>query len=170
MFARTGGRGAAQPEKKVVDLKADVMYPIEFRDTSAVCLVGNVAFYHSGAVITCDSAVRYSEKHMECFGNVLINKNDTYVYGDRADYNGETHVANVYSDLVKVVDGDATLYTYKFLFNTKTNVGEFADGGVVTNRENQLESDRGYYYANDRTVICVDRVEIRSEEYDLTGD
>ena len=81
MFARTGGRGAAQPEKKVVDLKADVMYPIEFRDTSAVCLVGNVAFYHSGAVITCDSAVRYSEKHMECFGNVLINKNDTYVYG-----------------------------------------------------------------------------------------
>ena len=170
MFARTGGRGAAQPEKKVVDLKADVMYPIEFRDTSAVCLVGNVAFYHSGAVITCDSAVRYSEKHMECFGNVLINKNDTYVYGDRADYNGETHVANVYSDLVKVVDGDATLYTYKFLFNTETNVGEFADGGVVTNRENQLESDRGYYYANDRTVICVDRVEIRSEEYDLTGD
>ena len=170
MFARTGGLGAAQPEKKVVDLKADVMYPIEFRDTSAVCLVGNVAFYHSGAVITCDSAVRYSEKHMECFGNVLINKNDTYVYGDRADYNGETHVANVYSDLVKVVDGDATLYTYKFLFNTKTNVGEFADGGVVTNRENQLESDRGYYYANDRTVICVDRVEIRSEEYDLTGD
>lgn len=51
--------------------------------------------------------MRYSEKHMECFGNVLINKNDTYVYGDRADYNGETHVANVYSDLVKVVDGDA---------------------------------------------------------------
>ena len=79
-------------------------------------------------------------------------------------------MANVYSDLVYVVDADATLYTYKFLFNTKTNVGEFADGGVVTNRENQLESDRGYYYANDRTVICVDRVEIRSEEYDLTGD
>ncbi len=170
MFAQPGGRGAAQPEKKVVDLKADVMYPIDFRDTSAVCLVGNVAFYHSGAVITCDSAVRYSEKHMECFGNVLINKNETYVYGDRADYNGETHVANVYSDLVKVVDGDATLYTYKFLFNTKTNIGEFADGGVVTNRENRLESDRGYYYANDRTVICVDRVEIHSEEYDLKGD
>ena len=107
-----------QPQKKVVDLKADIMYPIDYRDTSAVCLVGNVAFYHSGAVITCDSAVRYSEKHMECFGNVLINKNSTYVYGDRADYNGETHVARVYSDLIKVIDGEATLYTYKFLFNT----------------------------------------------------
>jgi len=170
MFARTGGRSAAQPEKKVVDLKADVMYPIDFRDTSAVCLVGNVAFYHSGAVITCDSAVRYSERHMECFGNVLINKNDTYVYGDRADYNGETHVANVYSDLVKVVDGEATLYTYKFLFNTQTDVGQYAGGGAVTSRGNLLESDRGYYYADQRRVICVDRVEIRSEEYDLKGD
>ena len=165
-----GGAAQPQPEKKVVDLKADIMYPIDYRDTSAVCLVGNVAFYHSGAVITCDSAVRYSEKHMECFGNVLINKNSTYVYGDRADYNGETHVARVYSDLVKVIDGDATLYTYKFLFNTKTNIGEYDLGGVVTNRENQLESDRGYYYADNRTVICVDRVEIHSEEYDLTGD
>ena len=170
MFAQPGGRPATQPVKKVVDLKADVMYPIEYRDTSAVCLVGNVAFYHSGAVITCDSAVRYSEKHMECFGNVLINKNDTYVYGDRADYNGETHEANVYSDLVKVVDGDATLYTYRFLFNTRSNVGRFSAGGMVVNRENRLESDRGYYFADDRTVICVERVEIHSEEYDLKGD
>jgi hypothetical protein len=172
IFAQPGERSSrsGQATKKVVDLKADVMYPIPYGDTSAVCLVGNVAFYHAGAVITCDSAVRYSEKHMECYGNVLINKNDTYVYGDRADYNGETHEANVYSDLVKVVDGDAVLYTYKFLFNTKTNIGQFSNGGVVTSKENRLESDRGYYYADNRTVICVDRVEIHSEEYDLKGD
>ena len=171
VVAARSGMQAPEPEgeKKLIDLKSDLMGPIAPGD-SVVFLVGNFAAQHNGAVITCDSAVRYSDMRIEFFGNVLINKNDTYVYGDRADYNGETHVANVYSDLVKVVDGDATLYTYKFLFNTKTNVGEFADGGVVTNRENQLESDRGYYYANDRTVICVDRVEIRSEEYDLTGD
>jgi lipopolysaccharide export system protein LptA len=172
IFAQPGGKlsGSGQVTKKVVDLKADVMYPIPYGDTSAVCLVGNVAFYHAGAVITCDSAVRYSEKHMECYGNVLINKNDTYVYGDRADYNGETHEANVYSDLVKVIDGDAVLYTYKFSFNTKTNIGQFSNGGVVTSKENRLESDRGYYYADNRTVICVDRVEIHSDEYDLKGD
>lgn len=146
------------------------MYPIEFRGYVGRLSGRQRRLLPQRCGHHLRQRVRYSEKHMECFGNVLINKNDTYVYGDRADYNGETNVANVYSDLVKVVDGDATLYTYKFLFNTKTNVGEFADGGVVTNRENQLESDRGYYYANDRTVICVDRVEIRSEEYDLTGD
>lgn len=53
-----------------------------------MCLVGNFAAHHNGAVITCDSAVRYNDMLIECFGHVLINKNTTYVYGDRADYNG----------------------------------------------------------------------------------
>ena len=104
---------------------------------SVVFLVGNFAAQHNGAVITCDSAVRYSDMRIEFFGNVLINKNTTYIYGDRAEYDGELNEARVYSDIVKVVDGDATLYTYKFLFNTKKNIGEFADGGVMLNRENK---------------------------------
>jgi len=173
LFARPGIPRPARnerPEKKVVDLKADVMYPIEYEDTSAVCLVGNVAFFHSGTVITCDSAVRYNDRHMECFGRVLINKDDTFIYGDRAEYDGDTHVAQVYSDLIKVVDGDATLYTHTFRFNTQTSIGEFAGGGAVAAPKDTLESDRGYYYADDRRVICVDRVQIRTEAYDLTGD
>ncbi|MFR8223749.1 MAG: OstA-like protein [Alistipes shahii] len=96
---------------------------------SVIFLVGNFAAQHNGAVITCDSAVRYSDMRIEFFGNVLINKNTTYIYGDRAEYDGELNEARVYSDIVKVVDGDATLYTYRFLFNTKENIGQFADGG-----------------------------------------
>lgn len=107
---------------------------------------------------------------IEFFGNVLINKNTTYIYGDRAEYNGELNEARVYSDIVKVVDGDATLYTYRFVFNTKENIGQFADGGVLINRDNRLESVRGYYYANTKDLICVDRVEMRNDEYELKGD
>ena len=86
-------------------------------------VVGNFAAHHNGTVITADSAVRYSERHIECFGNVLINRNSTYIYGDRAEYNGDTNEAKVFSKIVKVVDGDATLFTYNFSFNTKTSVG-----------------------------------------------
>ena len=107
---------------------------------------------------------------IEFFGNVLINKNTTYIYGDRAEYNGELNEARVYSDIVKVVDGDATLYTYRFVFNTKENIGQFADGGVLINRDNRLESVRGYYYANTKDLVCVDRVEMRNDEYELKGD
>lgn len=157
-------------KKKLVDIKADIMYPIQTGDSSAICLVGNVIFYHNGAVITCDSAVRYSDKRMECFKNVLINKDSTYVYGDRADYNGDLNLAQVYSPLVKVTDGDATLYTYTFRFNTLDNIGEYSGGGVVFQADNVLESQRGYYYADTRDIICVSDVEMRNESYQLSGD
>ena len=156
-------------EKKLIDLKSDLMGPVAPGD-SVVFLVGNFAAQHNGAVITCDSAVRYSDMRIEFFGNVLINKNTTYIYGDRAEYDGDVNEARVYSDIIKVVDGDATLYTYKFLFNTKSNVGEFDDGGVMLNRENLLESVRGYYYADTKELIAVDRVEMRNDEYELKGD
>lgn len=156
-------------EKKLIDLKSDLMGPVAPGD-SVVFLVGNFAAQHNGAVITCDSAVRYSDMRIEFFGNVLINKNTTYIYGDRAEYDGNVNEARVYSDIVKVVDGDATLYTYKFLFNTKSNIGQFDNGGVMLNRENLLESVRGYYYADTKELIAVDRVEMRNDEYELKGD
>ena len=172
IFARGGMQApeAEQPaEKKLIDLKSDNMGPVAPGD-SVIFLVGNFAAQHNGAVITCDSAVRYSDMRIEFFGNVLINKNTTYIYGDRAEYNGEVNEARVFSDIVKVVDEDATLYTYEFLFNTKENVGEFGGGGVLVNRDSRLESVRGYYYANTKDLICVDRVEMRNDEYELKGD
>ena len=172
IFARGGMQApeAEQPaEKKLIDLKSDNMGPVAPGD-SVIFLVGNFAAQHNGAVITCDSAVRYSDMRIEFFGNVLINKNTTYIYGDRAEYNGEVNEARVFSDIVKVVDEDATLYTYEFLFNTKENVGEFGGGGVLVNRDSRLESVRGYYYANSKELVCVDRVEMRNDEYELKGD
>ena len=162
---------ADEGDTKMVDLAADVVYPYDLgNDSSVICLVGNFIGHHNGAVITCDSAVRYGDQRLECFGNVLINKNETYIYGDRADYNGATNSAEVYSQLVKVIDGDATLYTYRFRFNTKSNIGEFDDGGVITNGDNLLEADRGFYYADTRDVIGVEAVEIRNETYQMKGD
>ena len=172
IFARGGMQApeAEQPaEKKLIDLKSDNMGPVAPGD-SVIFLVGNFAAQHNGAVITCDSAVRYSDMRIEFFGNVLINKNTTYIYGDRAEYNGEVNEARVFSDIVKVVDEDATLYTYEFLFNTKENVGEFGGGGVLVNRDSRLESVRGYYYANSKELVCVDRVEMRNDEYELKRD
>lgn len=179
LSARNGAQPPASPDAAptpapkdtlLVDLTADEVYPYEVGDSTVMCLVGNFAAHHNGAVITCDSAVRYNDMLIECFGHVLINKNTTYVYGDRADYNGLQNEARVYSELVKVVDGDATLYTRRFLFNTLDNVGKFGNGGVVVKGENLLESDRGYYYANRREVACVERVEMRNETYQLKGD
>lgn len=160
----------ADPNGKIVDFTAERGYPIPYGDTTATVLVGNFAAHHNGAVITADSAIRFSDKHLEFFGNVLINKNNTYIYGDRAEYNGEINEARVYSRLVKTVDGDATLYTYDFVFNTLDNIGQFTRGGILRNRDSQVESMRGYFYADSHELIAVDRVEMRNDTYSLKGD
>ena len=171
---RTSGDGdqkaRSEGESSAVDIKSDLGRQTDHNGSKIYIVVGNVAAHHNGAVITCDSAVRYSERRLECFGNVLINKGTTYIYGERAEYNGDLNEAYVYSRIVKVVDRSATLYTYNFKFNTKENIGEYYGGGVVTNDGDMLESERGYYYADLKDVICVDDVQMRNETYDMTGD
>ena len=101
-------------ERRMVDMIADDSYLIEKGDSTIFILVGNFAAHHNGAVILADSAVRYSNQSFECFGNVLINQNSTYAYGDRAAYNRINSTATLYSDLIKVVDGEAFGYDYSY--------------------------------------------------------
>ena len=155
---------------KYVDMKSDAGRQTQIRGEKILIAVGNFAAHHNGTVITCDSTVRYSDSHLECFGNVLIKKGTTYIYGDRAEYNGEANEARMYSDIIKVVDKGTTMYTYNFLFNTETNIGTFTGGGVVIDENNRLEADRGYYNADTKEIICVERVEMRDDKYNMKGD
>lgn len=158
-------------ESKVIDLTADIVYPLKLNDTLEVmCLVGNFAAQHNGAIITADSAVRYNDKRLECFGDVLINKNTTYAYADRADYNGEINEVTLYAPIVKVVDGESTLYCYNFRFNTLDNVGIYEGGGVMISGESVMESITGYYFSDNKDLIGVGDVELSGDEYEMKSD
>ena len=161
---------STKSERRMVDMIADDSYFIDRGDSTIFILVGNFAAHHNGAVILADSAVRYSNQSFECFGNVLINQNDTYVYGDRAEYNHNNSRATVFSDLVKVVDGDAVMYTYHCTFDTYDEVGEFYGGCYVEKGENLMESERGYYNTKTHDLIAVRNVEMRNDTYQMTGD
>lgn len=156
-------------ESKLINIKSDFASPIK-RGDSVWYFLGNFAAQHNGAVITCDSAVSYSDSHYEFFGNVLINQNTTYIYGDRADYNRDINIVEVFSPIIKVIDEDATLFTYKFKFDTKNSIGVFDNGGILVNRDSKVEAIRGYYYSDIKTVTFVDEVEMRNDEYELKGD
>jgi lipopolysaccharide export system protein LptA len=159
-----------QQKKAPVDIKANVANRYPDLDENAIVLTGEVVFHHNGAVITCDSAIRYSDKRIDCFKNVIINKDSIFVYGERAEYNGDLNLARVYSPVVKVVDGDATLYTYNFTFNTADNIGIYYGGGVVYQKDNVMESERGYYYSDLREIVAVKGVEMRNDDYQMAGD
>ena len=156
--------------KRLVDLRADDAYYISKGDSTIFILVGNFAAHHNGAVIMADSAVRYSNQSFECFGNVLINQNSTYVYGQRAEYNNKTSVATVYSDLVKIIDGEAIIYTYDCKYNTNTEIGEFSRGCYVQKGNSLVESDRGYYNSKTHDLTAISRVEMRDDTYQMRGD
>lgn len=163
-------RAANQKELTPVDIKSKRTRPVPVGDTTGYALTGDVVLYHNGAVITCDSVVRYNERQMSCFGNVIIKKDDTFIYGDRAEYSRDEGEARVFSPLVKVLNGDATLYTYNLVFNTADNVGRYYGGATFTNGANTMESERGYFYADLDEVVGVERVEMKNETYEMKSD
>lgn len=177
-FPSPTGQNASSPQedsrngkpRKYVDLKSSAGRQTEYGGRKILIATDEFAAHHNGAIITCDSAVRYSDSQLECFGHVLINKGTTYIYGDRAKYDGETNLANVYSQIVKVVDGDATLYTLNFKFNTQTNVGEFNGDGVAIKEDVIIESKDGFYNTKTKDLICVRDVKIRNDRYQMKGD
>ena len=168
---RAGSADAdAAPRKRKVDYMADLVKPYNNTTDSVIYLVGDFAAHHNGAVIWCDSAVRYSDTKWGFFSRVVINQDSIFIYGDSAIYDGEGAHAEIYAPIVKVVDGDALLYTYNFSFNTETRVGRYTDGGVLVHDDNILESVRGYYDAQEHNVICVESVEVHGADYDLKTD
>ena len=158
------------PQRRRVDFMADMVRPYSLGEDSVVYLVGNFAAHHNGAVISCDSAVRYSDTRWGFFSRLLINQDSIYIYGDSAIYDGDAGVAEIYAPIVKVVDGDALLYTYNFSFNTQTRVGSYTGGGVLVHDDNIIESQRGYYYSEGHDVVCVEQVELHGAEYDMKSD
>lgn len=153
-----------------VDIKAKRTRPVPVGDSTGYAMVGDVILYHNGAVITCDSVVRYSERRMSCFGKVIVKKEDTYIYGNRVDYNRDKGEARIYSPLIKVRNKDATLYTYNLVFNTAKNIGRFYGGATFSNGVNTLEAERGYFYADMDEIVGVENVEMENETYRMRSD
>lgn len=150
--------------------RGDVTRQSKLGDSLVKFMVGNVVIYHNGTVMTCDSAVQYNKFLVAGFKNVIVNKDDTYIYGDKIDYDTRTAIANIYSELVKTVDKDAVMYTRNMAFNTDTNVGYYTGGGTLLQKENRMESDMGYYYADTRDVVGIGSVQMRNEDYDFISD
>ena len=169
-FDAVAAQGKGSSDRRMVDMTADDSYLIEKGDSTIFILVGHFAAHHNGAVILADSAVRYSNQSFECFGNVLINQNSTYIYGERAEYNRRNNTAKVFSRLVKVVDEDAVMYTYYCKFNTASSLGEFSGGCYVEKCDNLLEAEKGYYNTKTHELKAVNRVQMRDDTYEVISD
>lgn len=161
--------GEQEEETTTVDYYGDLM--TRRQGDTVLYLIDNVIFHHNGTYIQCDSAKRYDDYRIECFGNVLINKDSTYIYGDWASYDGHTDTASIYSPLLKLVNGDATMWVFNHMdFNTRTNIGEYNEGAVIFQRDNRMESDRGIFDGDSSTITFAGHVALRNDNYRIRTD
>ncbi len=159
----------SEPKKSKVDYLGDVSRQV--RGDSAIYIVGNVAFHHNGTFMECDSVVRHNESWLEGFGKVVIKKDTTFIYADHVSYDGNTNIAKIYSPLIKLVNGDAVGWIYNYMeFNTLTSVGEYNQAGVITQRDNLMESDSGIYYGSTNQIKFMGRVSMRNDNYKIRTD
>lgn len=168
--ASAGAVAKPAPSGKLQKMQfyADEEFNIEGTDT--VVLLKNVVLHHNGAVVVCDSAVRYSQSRFDCFGKVILNQDSTYVYCDKASYDRDLNTAQLFSPMIKVVSGSSTLYTYNMSFNTLDRVGRYWGGGTMLQDSNRMESDRGWYHSQTRDIYAVGQVQLTDPDYQMIGD
>jgi lipopolysaccharide export system protein LptA len=134
-------------------------------------LLDNVEFIHGGAKMYCDSAYFFSKKNsLDAFDNIFINQGDTlFLYGDLLHYDGNTKKATITGN-VKLVNKETTLKTEKLYYELGIGKGYYDNYGHTVNKDNTLESIKGFYYTQQKTFVFHDSVIITNPDYVMYSD
>lgn len=165
--------GVAQdtPKKMKIDIRrAEYIEFDENIGNQARRIVGDVLFEHNEVLMFCDSAYSYPNNKIEAFGSVHVNQGDTlHMYGDYMEYDGNTNNGKVQYN-VRLKDEETLLVTDTLYFNSRTNIANYLTGGTITNADQRLDSQIGYYYASNKVVHFKDSVRVTTPDYLVKTD
>ncbi|GGI22277.1 hypothetical protein GCM10008119_01840 [Pedobacter mendelii] len=108
----------------------------------------NPVFQQDNAILTCDSAVLYTERnYFEAYKNVHIQQLTTDIYSDELQYDGNKKHAHLTGN-VKMVDPKSTLTTNILDYNMVAKIGTYTNGGKIVTQDQgvTLTSKNGYYF------------------------
>jgi len=158
-------------KEKVIQVAAESMRNMVRDEQQVVRYLGNVKLLHEGAIMNCDSAYLIRKANVvEAYGQIIVTKEDTKLYGDYLYYDGNTSLGRVTGKEVKLIQKDATLITNAINFNTKDNSAYFLTSGVLTNPDNKLESKRGYYFSRDKKYNFAGDVKMEGKDGSIFTD
>lgn len=141
----------AQERTKII-LQASTQAKVDAKTN--ITYVKNPVFRQDNAILTCDSAVFYTQRNFfEAYKNVHINQGDTVnIYSDFLDYDGNAKLAHLNSN-VRMVDPTSVLTTNVLDYNMNTRIGTYVDGGKIVNKDVVLTSKKGWYFANTKDAF-----------------
>lgn len=120
----------------------------------------------------CDSAWRFDESNTaQAFSNVRINQGDTlFLWGDYLKYDGNTKLALVTGDSVRLKDPKVALTTTRINLDRNTNVAYYTTGGRIISDENILVSEKGYYNTSSKVFVFQRDVVLTNPRYVIESD
>ena len=120
----------------------------------------------------CDSAWLFSESNeIKSFENVYINQGDTIeLWGDYLEYSGNTKVATVTGDEVRLKDKKMELITDRLKYDRSHDQAYYYTGGEITSEENILTSTQGYYNSKSKLFQFKDSVVLNNPDYVIESD
>jgi lipopolysaccharide export system protein LptA len=151
--------------------RADALIGERHKNNDVKKLIGQVILGHEGALMYCDSAWFYDVTNSaDCFGNVRIVKGDSLqMSGNFLRYNGNTRLARIVKD-VMLTDGKMILHTDTLDYNRNTEVASYNTGADITDNNNQLVSQSGYYFIKEKTFYFKNNVVLNNPKYYLNTD
>lgn len=158
---------------KVFLERADELTMREGTDYQLV--VGNVEFRKGDMFMYCDSAHFYDNTNsLDAYGNVRMEQGDTlFVYADELNYNGDKELAELFASpgkKVRLINKDVMLETDVFNYDMAINLGYYNVGGVLTDKQNRLESIEGEYSPDSKDANFYGRVHLNSRSTKDTLD
>jgi len=133
--------------------------------------VGDVQFEHQDAVLFCDTAYHFFEENrLEAFGDVVIVQDDSiHIFSDTLFYDGASRVADLYGN-VQLTDQQMQLDTEELHYDLETKVGHYPVPGILSNADNVLTSNAGYYYVENKDALFIGDVVLQAPQYSLASD
>lgn len=129
-------------------------------DPDVWILYRRVKAMHEGMVLYADSALLNTVRNdFMAFGNIKMELTDTTtIYGDQLYYDGESRVAEIWDDTVRMVDGGTVLKSDHLTYDRFSSIAFYDTWGIATAGTRRLESRRGYYNSDLKVFDIYDSV------------
>lgn len=132
-------------------------------------LIGEVTLQQDSVLLYCDTA--YLEGGIvTAYGNVVIQQGDSLtVFSDSLVYRGLERVADLFGEVV-LEDGAKKLFTSYLNYDLNSKTGRYTQGGLVTQENTQLVSQKGVYSVNSKELFFKDSVVVINDKMTLRAD
>jgi lipopolysaccharide export system protein LptA len=120
--------------------------------------------------IYADSAVIFGEDRVYAFKDVVIQQGDSLnVFTDTLYYFRQTDVADLIGE-VALQQGTKQLWTTDLTYHLGEQYGIYSKGGILIDKDLQVSSKQGVYYADREEAVFKDSVVVLHPDFNLAAD